>query len=471
KEDPVQPKNPVAFHYKPTVTIANLVSQGMNKQDIMDNNTIKSIMEKSFYHLENVGYRMDYTRACHALSQYGCTWDNTSNMVKFPQESIYRAIEHFQSKEKTKTPSVLLAGSCRQRLLEWEKKLTREGGIEDAKKIIQLFNFLPSVDFSSCGIYPLDVPKDAVDLVNTALLCKYSAKPFIQEIYSLDSAKLILEMLRILQGSKQEKINKMVCIMRSSSMQYKKIPLQLAELWHQEEYPIWITSSFITQNAQYYPTLCQVLCEWLAGIVYIASLGGNSPCLLHWDSCNVYNENSLFFSPEQAKIALGLQQISQTLGFPCFANLGPNLSWWDFQTGWEKGCAGVFSYIQQSSWASYAGILGEDFSPEQLVLDNFIANIIKKWQEKMQNSMETMPVEKLCEMARQRVFPGKKHEALELSGLLGDSFYKEKEDILGTIHRHIKQIFEEQNHPCLLSYDIEKEIERLVQIRYEQLGV
>ncbi len=442
---------------------------------IISSEEVSNLLDISLDYLENSGLRMDYTRACHSLAQYGCKWDSTSNMVKFSRLSLINALDEFHKQDKH-YPSCRLAGTCRQRLLDWEKKLTREGCIEDAKKIIQLFNFLPSIDYSSCGIYPFDVPKDAVDLVNTALLCKYSQKPFIQEIYSLDSGKLILEMLRLLKDTTQENIKNMVCIMRCSpSLQYRKVPLQLGELWNQEEYPIWITSSTIMPDGNFYPTLCSVVCEWLAGMVYLASLGRKSSVVLHWEPCLMQEEHSVFCSPEQIRIALVLQQVASSLGCPCFTSLSPNLSWWDFQTGWEKNCASIYNWLNQMPFAGYAGILGEDFSPEQLVLDNFVTSIMKKWEEKTQEKQEfqdELSLSSLCEMARNSVLPkDRPSDTEELSLLLGEKFYKEKEDILGTIHRSVRQIFDQQNYSCLIPQDKAKEVERLVQIRYEQLGV
>ena len=54
-----------------------------------------------------------------------------------------------------------------------------------------------------------DIPKQATDIFNVAMLCKYSCKKFTQRIYTLESAQLILEIFQILGASLLDRTQEM----------------------------------------------------------------------------------------------------------------------------------------------------------------------------------------------------------------------------------------------------------------------
>jgi trimethylamine:corrinoid methyltransferase-like protein len=342
---------------------------------------IAQVIQHGFQTLQKIGCRIELPAAQTALAAYGCQ-AAASGVMLCPDQVIWQALSTTGGYYKPQRAPVVVSGSCRTRLLDYVHRSSREGASEDVLRIIQLANGLSGITINAAGILPFDVPREATDVANTAFLCKYSKKPFWQDVYTVASGKVILRMLAS-AGSK-EYMQMPYQLKASSPLRYQEESLAIAQLWSQARLPVVISSSPVVGKqspASLADTLVQIASEWLAGIVYLGSLSHQSPVILH-SVPSLYGEEEIMAAPELALLAHSLQQIAGYLGYPCWSASGhANLSWWDVQTGWEKALTMVLPWLDGSVLTGYAGLVGDDFSPEQLVLDNYTALLLQKLDE------------------------------------------------------------------------------------------
>jgi trimethylamine:corrinoid methyltransferase-like protein len=430
------------------------------------------IIGKAFLLLETNGCRIELAAARESLAAFGCVTDS-GNTVKFPEKVLLDALQKISGcPQEQSMPLVLMVGSLKPRLLEYRRKISREGSSEDAMNIIKLFNALPFITIASTGILPFDVPREAVDVVNTAMLCKYSRRLFTQDLYSVESAKTILDILNVVAGKEQSRKPMIYKLQTASSLRYKESPLEIARLWRDVHLPIAVGSSprlggrlAVGLSGE----LTLITAEWLSGIAYLASISHEAGILLFSFPTWRDAEQEIFTSPELTKLALGIAQIGERLGYPCCQASGyVNVSWWNLQNGWEKAITSGLTWANSGICNGYAGLLGEDFSPEQLVLDHYAAITLYYLHQSERVALNMLPPEKLVEKAT----------SLELSswqetetnsfwdGVSGQKYFVGN---IAQAHEFVEQTFHEDIPDLQLSERQVQEVDNLVEARLQKL--
>ncbi|HNZ67030.1 MAG TPA: trimethylamine methyltransferase family protein, partial [Planctomycetota bacterium] len=332
---------------------------------------------------------------------------------------------------------------------------------------IDIFNRMPYVSVASAGILPFDIPKQATDIFNVAMLCKYSCKKFTQRIYTLESAQLILEIFQILGASLLDRTQEMQYVFSASApLCYKKNSLQLGELWVQKHLPIFLVASTIpgiTHPQSMEGILSLTTAEWLAGLVYLSSLGYEETVFLQASLSMNLPDYTIRCSPFHLGIAQALREIADQLGFPSFIPGGSNVSWGDFQTGWEKSVSETWSWLQNNVYAGIAGALGEDFCFEQVLLDNWCAGMLETLQHK---KMKKIFKEINLNEIKNFVYATTPYSSPRLENLY--ELHKNYIPTMESAHKYYKQL--QHNPQSLLSQSQEQEIDKILQIRYKQLG-
>ncbi|HRU51339.1 MAG TPA: trimethylamine methyltransferase family protein [Planctomycetota bacterium] len=431
-----------------------------------NNNIFERIYQNAIRILERTGCRVQDEQACKVLAEYGCSVDKRNQVVKYSQNIIENALFSLR-KEYYPQEIPYMIGTCKARIWDYELKVSREGSQEDVKSAIDIFNRMPYVSVASAGILPFDIPKQATDIFNVAMLCKYSCKKFTQRIYTLESAQLILEIFQILGASLLDRTQEMQYVFSASApLCYKKNSLQLGELWVQKHLPIFLVASTIpgiTHPQSMEGILSLTTAEWLAGLVYLSSLGYEETVFLQASLSMNLPDYTIRCSPFHLGIAQALREIADQLGFPSFIPGGSNVSWGDFQTGWEKSVSETWSWLQNNVYAGIAGALGEDFCFEQVLLDNWCAGMLETLQHK---KMKKIFKEINLNEIKNFVYATTPYSSPRLENLY--ELHKNYIPTMESAHKYYKQL--QHNPQSLLSQSQEQEIDKILQIRYKQLG-
>lgn len=435
---------------------------------ILSQEEIYRILQDAFTVLKKVGCRIEDAEARNALAAQGCAINAGDNIVQFPEQVLVDALKKVGTHTKECNAAVLMVGGIRPRLLDYARRISREGASEDVKNIIKLFNALPYITVASAGIIPFDVPREAADVINTSLLCKFSRKLFIQDVYSAASGKIIAEMLQVC-GSKDEKLAMLWKLEASSPLQYLEKPLAIARIACDAHIPIAIVSSpKLGESAPPEPAeaLTLMTAEWLSGLAYLASLSYNGGVILASFPTILYEEHEALVSPDLTRLSMAMQQVGSFLGYPCATGTGyANVSWWDMQTGWEKAVTSALGWASASFTSGYAGLIGTTFSPEQLVLDNYVAMSLCRLSAGIPSAPGLSP-EKRQELCR-------KDAASTWGGGSKDTpvsaDYKAAGDNVKA-HEFVLQIFATKNPEPQLTKEQIRELDKLVESRLTQLG-
>lgn len=382
---------------------------------ILDEKRISQVIQHGFHLLHQMGCRIELAAARTALADKGCPL-LPGDRVSFPADYLWQAVAETGTCQQPQQAPVILMGCCRPRLLDFAHRTSREGSSEDVMRTIQLTNQLDGITLNAAGIVPFDVPREAFDVANAALLCKYSVKPFWQDVQSAQNALCILQMLAVAGG--KNPMPMLYLLAARSPLCYDAERLSVAKVWIQAQQPVVISSSPVIgrQSPSAVGTaLVQIVSEWLAGLAYLHALAHRAPVILHGAPL-LKQEEEVMAAPELATLALAMQQIADRLGYPCWSGSGySNISWWDLQVGWEKGIDMLLPWLAGSVISGYAGLVGNDFSAEQLVLDHHAALHLRQFAEASRVS-DPLPWQELSDMALHRLpanWPLPRHDPAE----------------------------------------------------------
>ena len=427
---------------------------------------VRNMVEMALCLLDAEGAAFHSAEARQSLKRIGCRGDGIK--IKFPAQIVRELVQSLLGKQQEVT--IVAGDNCWPRLLDFERRTSRDGSSDDVKMIIRLFNALPNLTVVNAGIIPFDVPREAADVVNTALLCQYSQKPFFQDIYSIESAKIIIKMLTIAVADKPWQMA--LRLQTSDPLCYAEDKCGLVNLWSKSHLPIALTAAPpLGQKLPLNITQAIVLmtAEWLAGLVYLASIAHQDGILLMARPILRFEEADRLVSPELVSIAIGMQQIAKFLDYPCNVGSGyANPSWWDFLTAWDKGMTTAKCWANNGGADDCGGSLGENFSPEQLVLDNYSYLAFSQLQEAVTDLKSPSAPDKLIEMINTGSFNQAREADATHGTELEQMICNAGSGVLAS--RVVAKIAAEADIGTQLSRSQCQELDKLVQVRLQQLG-
>lgn len=350
------------------------------KLKVLSDDEIIRIVEGAFRVLRTTGCLFDDDECMDELASAGCNVDRGSRVVKFTEDAIFDALDNVPSvTPPDDMPKARSACANKGFVLDYGTRRMRRGTTDDARKAIALCNALDNITLASCGVVQEDVPEDAIEVFNTAMLLKYSQKLFNQWVYLPENVPHIIEMAKIVTGGEEElRQSRSMSYMLNpiTPLQYPRTQLKMARMYAAMDLPLAVAS--MTQAGSTAPATLAgalVVCaaEMLAGLVWVRSLRTNSPVGLGalTQVIDMKTARQLYAGPEQTLMFLGAHQIIRYLGYTsgntCFETDSCDF---DKQNGWEKALSGVLCWAAGIDMFGQAGFLADGFSMEQLVLDD-----------------------------------------------------------------------------------------------------
>lgn len=435
---------------------------------VLTNQEIVRIMEGAFTILSQRGVRLPYDVIGKNLAELGCNGENGT--VKIPEPVLWKVLEQLPRYNRERYPYTFLIAGHSLRQFDYERRMSQEGNIAEARYLIGLMNALPNIAIASTGILPCDVPHAAADVVSVALLCKYCNKPFIQEIYSLESAQCIKEILHLMSDKEAKE---MLFIMRPvAPLLYKKAQLQVVEFAAKSQWPMLLCSSpeiGLHAPLDLSTIVSLVVADWLAQYTILTACQHDREVVLQASLRINHQDTTIYHSPEIVRIILALRQVANYLNCPFVNGSSCNITAWNLQTAWDKIWSNGLNCLLNNACTGYAGMIGEDFSPEQLVLDHWVSSVWNRINAGIRVNTETLDRKKIQEWARSGHLPTteiNKDTFLQLLGIRGIV----PNDLPGSLHQEVVDIFSKGKPQSLLSQDKGKELEQIVDARMQQLG-
>lgn len=460
------------------------------KLKVLSDDEIIKIVGGAFRVLKNTGCRFDDEQCMDELEAVGCDVDRDTRVVKFPEDVIFNALDSVKSvTPPDDLPKARVASANKGFILDYETREMRRGTTGDAKKIIILCNALKNITLSSCGVVQEDVPNDAVEVFNTALLLKYSEKLFNQWVYLPENVPHILEMAKIVTGGEEglrQSQSLSYMLNPITPLQYPSTQLRMTRMYAEVELPLAIAS--LTQAGSTAPATLAgalVVCtaELLAGLVWVMSLNTKSPVGLGplTQIIDMKTANQLYAGPEQALMFLGAHQIIRYLGYTsgntCFETDSCDF---DKQNGWEKALSGVLCWAAGVDMFGQAGFLQDGYSMEQLVLDDEALGQLHKVAEGVVVDEDSLAFEAIGNVGPGGNFLGERHTMLHardfwLPSVFPRASYEQWRNgggrrIIDVAHDRVEQILAGNSLELQIPEDQATAIDEIVERRLAEAG-
>jgi trimethylamine--corrinoid protein Co-methyltransferase len=383
---------------------------------ILSEQDLKSIHQASLRILGNTGMLVDHAEAIEMLDAAGAKVDHKKRLVRFPPELIEQKLALAPRKVifHGRTPDydislepggevyARMPGGC-QSYVDLKTGEHRKGRLEDWKEICRLADALPNIH-AIATFYCQDVPKEVANLCSLQVVLEHQRMPITHNADNFSIFKLMLEMLLAVRGSKEE-------LARRPPMNLMVSPI--APLyWNEDDLnqlllackygipadipimpvtgltgPVTLAGTIALANAEFLGTTV---------IVQTASPGYSMPYFPIPLAADMKTGKPLFAAPETGLMIAALTQLSSELyGWPS-ESVGLNSDGYILEQILFQRCQNAAMHsLAGGKLLVGVGSLGGSMalSPAQLVIDNEILNIARRWARGITVNEDTLAVD------------------------------------------------------------------------------
>ena len=376
-------------------------SYNIPKYQIIPDEQIKIISEYSFRILIETGVKVYHNKILDILSDHGASVDKKSSTVKFNEEIINKAIKDANKKhilygrDKNNTAEFgyetfnFNGSSGQYQIVDSETNIRRSPTLKDLKDTVMIGENLDCINMTGSLVVPSDVPFEVADILSFYYLILLTSKPFTAWVFSGKNARIIIEMMEIVSGSKNELRRYPfyeVFIEPISPLTLRKESLDILIEFADAGLPVGFSpmvQTGATGPCSLVGTMAQENAEILSGIIIAQLLKPGLPVtyggIPHFFDMKA--QMISFGSPEQALMAAGMTQLGKYYGFPVYNNTGMSDSkCMDAQYGIESAGTLAFGLMSGGDIFGHLGILGSDnaASLTQLIIDNETASFYRR---------------------------------------------------------------------------------------------
>ncbi|GEM_PF-746007 len=385
---------------------------------VLSDDEIARIVDASFDVLDKVGCRFDSGWTKKQFEEAGCRLEGTKSIVHIPREKMEGFLKEIPRLDPSISRAALhLPGALRTAILDPDVEKPRLAITDDAKDVIRVSNALEHIEVISAGVLPTDVPECAADAVNTALLLQYSKKPFAQQSYSRQSARLMLTMAEIVYGGSdklRDRGDMGYLLATTGPLRFTRASLESARMYASLGLPLVIGSHGRMGEeapAAIAGAITMLVAEFMAGVAYVMVAEAPTPVAFGDGMRAVDSDGRLRWGgPEQVVRMLGARQVAEKLGFVAAPFVAESDSGsFDFLSGWEKCVTSVLGWAAKSDPFGPAGNLHDAFSIPQLLLDNEAASMIARIVDGIPVDEDQMALEAIEQVGIGGHFLGEDH--------------------------------------------------------------
>ena len=383
---------------------------------LLSENDLKSIHNASLKILKQTGMIFDHPDARDLLEAAGAKVDHDSKIVKFSPEFIEKQLKLAPRKVvfHGRTPeydfTVEPQGDIYARMpggatvyVDLKTGEHRRAKLDDWKELARLADALPSIHCIApfwCG----DVPLETADIHSLQVVLEHQRKPIVHNASNLKNYKVMIEMMLAVRGSKEELQKRpLVNLMVSPIAPLFWNKDDLGQLLLACEYgipadipimpvsgttgPITLAGTLALANAEFLGTIA---------LVQTARPGYEMPYFCIPLVADMKTCATQFSVPETGLLIAALAQLSHELyGLPG-ETIGINSDGYiTEQLLFERAQNAVMASLSGSKLFVGPGALGGSMalSPVQLVIDNEILQIARRWVRGITVNEDTLAVD------------------------------------------------------------------------------
>lgn len=400
---------------------------------VLSDDEVKKIDNASMEILSEIGVKIKSRNILLILEEKGLDVDYDSYIVKFDPVIVRKAIKDTPEEieifsrdrsysfklgtgNETRTASGA-AGVFTYNYKEHSRKPTtkKEVGI-----YAKLSHYLSDIDLVFPECTPQDVPSESTILHGVDAVLNNTTKPIMFSTEKDVEVEAIIEMLKIVMDSEKINVKPIGICEISPSSPLNWIPETINGFINvaKEGFPCLILPGPLSGATAPYSicgTVIQKNCEILSGVV-IAQLFNKGTPLLYYSGAGVIDMKTgiaLLGTPESYLVNIASTQIARYYKIPTH-NCTPcsdanNL---DEQLGFDNMLSYISGFLSNTDLLVNAGMFstGETTSFEQLIIDNEMINMVRRYIRGIEVNKESMTLDSI-----KRIGPGGSYLADELT--------------------------------------------------------
>ncbi len=385
---------------------------------MLDTDELNRIHGAALTILDRIGMLVEHAGARELLQGHGARVDRATNIVHFPPELVEeklalvpRSLEyHGRTPEFDFTCGMdgdvySEVGGGSTGYIDLLTGHYRRSRLDDIREFSILADALPNIHVAS-GHMPEDVPAATSDLHNLLVLLEHQRLPISTSAFSLGNLRSMIEMMIAVQGSREELARRPLMHFEMSPISPLYVAEEDAELLLLAcEYGIPILFAPMPNAGATGPitlagTVAQAIAEWLGMVTLTeaAHPGLGVPFFVDPVVADMRTLSAQFAAPESGFLMTAIAQVGNELyGLP---NVGNGLCTDGFsypQTLFQKAQNALFHVLAGGKLLLGAGETASvtTFDPVQLVIDDEIMAITRRWVRQMTVSEDTLALDVL----------------------------------------------------------------------------
>ena len=383
------------------------------KVTFLEQSLIERVLDEAFQLLIKPGIKVSSEEARTLLADAGADVNFETDVVAIPEEIARQAMATVPSEfflyDRHGNPSVHYGGdavhfdpgSSGVNIFDSETRTHRPAVTADLVNVIKIAEQLPQYDAQSTALVCSEIPKEIGDLYRLYLVLLHSVKPIVTGAFSVETTDLMVEMLSIFAGGRQELKEKPLAVFDvcpSPPLIWSHFGAQNLIDLARAGVPAEIVSMPLSGAAAPITLIGSVVqhaAECISGITIHQLANPGAPIV--WGGAPAIMDMRQGTTPmgaiETAMIDASYAEVGKYLGFPTHAYMGASdAKLIDAQAGLESGMTALVGALAGINMISGAGML--DFlaaqSLEKLVIDAEAIGMTKRLAEGIHLHTETL---------------------------------------------------------------------------------
>lgn len=398
----------------------------LTKLQVLSEEEIKQVHEASLATLEETGLVIESEEVLSFLESSGCLVDHRTQIARFPRKVVEKALSTCPSSfpvldrdgkiayELGRAPCLCGSGHNAIFTMVDDTGERREATLNDVRKFAVLSDVLSEVDMIGVPFSPQDVNKHTSLLYAIKQILEVSRKPIFFSCESDVINKAAVEMCKAVLGREKldGRCNMISQLSTTSPLYWEKGAVTALYLIAKEGMPIaFLPQPIAGMTAPY--TLAGLLTvhntEVLSGVVISQLANPGLPVIYAcaWTTCEMKQANVLIGRPEASLLRIAGAQMAHYYKLPCHTTAPDNDSnVYDEQNAWEKMLSIISAIAGGNDMLMNMGMFGTgmSISCEQLVMDNEMCRVARRYMEGIRVTDETIAKDVIAEVGPRDTF-------------------------------------------------------------------
>jgi len=387
---------------------------------VLSENEILTIHENSLVILESVGLRVESKKILDLLQKKSCIVNFENERVKFPPSIVEECLSTLPSqipifKRDGDLAFILgdggrycVSGHNAVFVLVNETGERRNSTVKDVENFAILSDKLSEVDMVGVPVMPQDVTPQTTLLYAIQAILENSKKPIFFSSESEIINQAVIDMGKVITGKEKLKgCSPMISQLSTTSPLYwERGAVEALYIVAQEGIPLDLLPQPIAGVTAPY-TLAGLLTvhntEVLSGIIISQLIHPGTPVIYGaaWTTYEMKQANVLIGRPESSLLRIAGAQMAHYYNIPSHTTAPDNdANSHDEQAAWEKMLSTLAGIIGANDMIVNLGMFGTGMtiSLEQLVMDNEMCRIAKRFRQGIEVNKDTLALDSILQV-------------------------------------------------------------------------